>query len=105
MRITISHNKSKAQAIEAVDQAVEQALRMMTTGPVRITDSQKSWEGSMMSFSMLASMGILKNRVHGTVQVTDKDLTIDADLGMLGKLFPEEKVCTALASRVRALLA
>jgi len=58
-----------------------------------------------MTFSLTAKMGMLRNPIRGTVEVTDQDVTIDADLGILGRLFPEEKFRTAVESRVRGLLA
>jgi hypothetical protein len=36
--------------------------------------------------------------------VSDNDIIIDADLGMLNKLFSAEKVRATVESRVRALL-
>jgi len=104
MRITISHNKTKAQAIQTVDRAAEEAFRGFAGAPVTIVDQQKSWNGSVMTFSLTAKMGFLKNPIRGTVEVTDKDVTIDADLGMLNKLFPEEKIRASVETRVRGLL-
>ena len=51
---------------------------------------------------VVASM--IVDSTGGTVAVTDQDVTIDADLGFLGKLMPEEKVRTTVESRVRSLL-
>jgi autotransporter translocation and assembly factor TamB len=42
--------------------------------------------------------------IKGTVDVTDKDLTIDVDLGLLEKLFPVKQATAAIESRVRGLL-
>ena len=50
-------------------------------------------------------MGFISNPISGTVAVTDTDVTFDADLGMLAKLIPAEKIQTALQSRLRGLLA
>jgi hypothetical protein len=49
-------------------------------------------------------MGLLSTPIKGTVEVTDEELIIDADLGMLTKFIPEEKAKQMLGGRVRALL-
>jgi Putative polyhydroxyalkanoic acid system protein (PHA_gran_rgn) len=104
MRITISHNKSKERAIQMVDQAIEDAFTGLALGPIQIVNQQKSWSGSVMKFSLTAKMGFLKNPVAGTVEVTDRDVTIDADLGMLNRFIPEDKVRTTVEMKVRGLL-
>jgi hypothetical protein len=104
LRITIAHRKTKAEAVRAVDQAMTDVFSALATGPLTVTTPQKNWNGSVMNFSLTAQMGFLKNPITGTVTVTDKDITIDADLGFLSRLMPEEKVRTTVESRVRGLL-
>jgi hypothetical protein len=104
MRITIAHNKSKEQVIQAVDCAIEDAFRGLAVGPVTISDQKKTWTGSTMTFSMTARMGFLTNPIRGTVEVRDQDVTIDADLGIFSRLIPESKIRTSMESRVRGLL-
>jgi hypothetical protein len=58
-----------------------------------------------MTFSLIAKMGFISNPISGTVAVTDTDVTFDADLGMLAKLIPTEKIQAALQTRLRGLLA
>jgi len=104
MRVTISHKKTKAQAIQAVDRAIDEVFGAAALGPVTVINQKKNWNESTMTFSLTAKMGFLTNPISGTVEVTDIDVTIDADLGMLNKLFPEEKVRATVESRVRGLL-
>jgi hypothetical protein len=104
MRITISHSKSQVQAIQAVDQAMDEVFRGLTTGPVTIVKQQKLWNGSVMTFSLTAKMGFLQNPISGMVEVTAKEVTINADLGMLSKLFPTDTIRATVESRVRGLL-
>jgi hypothetical protein len=104
MRITIAHKKTKAQAIQAVDRAVNDILGASGTAPITIANPQKSWNGSVLAFSLTAKMGILQNPISGTVEVTDTDVTVDADVGMLGKLFSADKLRTTVESRIRGLL-
>ncbi len=48
-------------------------------------------------------MGLLSAPIKGTVEVTDRDLTIDADLGLLEKLLGGGMTRT-VEGRVRGLL-
>ncbi len=105
MRITIAHNKDRQQMIQMVDRAFNDVFSGIVQGPIAITNQQKSWQGSVMTFSLVAKMGFIKNPVSGTVEVTDRDVTLDADIGMLSKLFPAEKMQTTLETRLRKLLA
>ena len=57
-----------------------------------------------MEFSFDAKLGILNAPIKGFVEVTDRDLTIDADLGLLERLLGARQARTALESRVRGLL-
>jgi hypothetical protein len=104
MRITIAHRKTKQEAIDAVDRAIQDAFQGLPIAAIRFTDQKKAWNGSVMSFSMNARLGFLNNPISGTVEVTDRDITIDADLGLLNTLLPQEKIKTTVESRVKGLL-
>jgi len=104
MRITIAHTKGRQQMIQLVDRAFEDVFKGVAQVPLTITNQQKSWQGSMMTFSLVAKMGFINNPISGTVEVTENDVTLDADVGMLGKLIPAEKIQTALQTRLRRLL-
>ena len=105
MRITIAHTKGRQQMIQMVDRAFDDAFRGLALAPISITDQHKAWQGNVMTFSLVAKMGFIRNPVSGTVVVTDRDITLEADLGMLNKLIPSEKIQTALETRLRKLLA
>jgi len=104
MRVVINHRKTKAEAMKAVERAVQDALRALATGPLTITDTQKTWKGSVMTFSVTVKMGLLKNVISGTAAVTENDITIDLDLGFLGQFIAEKKIRTSVESSVRGLL-
>ena len=91
--------------IQLVDRAFDEAFRGVLPGPVTLTKQEKTWQGSMMKFSLIARMGFIKNPISGTVEVTERDVTIDADLGMLGNLIPARDVQSKLETRLRKLLA
>lgn len=57
-----------------------------------------------MKFSLIARMGFIKNPISGTVQVSESNATIDADLGLLGNLIPAQEVQSKLETQFRKLL-
>jgi hypothetical protein len=105
MRFTIPHNRGKAQAMTDVDRAIDEFFGALPGGFLSITDHQKSWKDSVMTFSFAGRVGLVRNLINGTVDVTEKDLTVDVDLGMLGRFFPQEKVRHGLETRIRGQIA
>jgi hypothetical protein len=49
-------------------------------------------------------MGLMSTPIKGTLEVTDHDLTIDADLGLLNNLIPEKTAREMIGNRVKGLL-
>jgi len=103
MRVTVSHQKSQAEAIRAVDRAMEDVFQGLASGPITIADSQRAWAGSILSFSLTAKMGLIRNPIKGTIEVTDRVVILDADFGMFN-LILGDKVRATVESRVRGLL-
>lgn len=104
MRITVAHNKPREEVIRAVDRSFDDLFANVGAIPLRIVNEKRAWQGSTLAFSFDAKMGILSAPIKGTVEVTDKDLTIDADLGLLEKLLPGKQATAAIEQRVRGLL-
>jgi hypothetical protein len=104
VRITVSHNKLKQEVVRAVDRSFDDLFRGTPVIPLKIVNEKRSWQGSTLTFSFEAKVGIMSSPIKGTVEVTDKDLTIDADLGLLEKLIPAKQACAAIEQRVRGLL-
>jgi len=103
MRITVSHNRSKDQIIQAVDRSFDDLFKGTPVVPVTITNEKREWQGNTLIFSFNATMGLLSNPIKGTIVVTDRDLTIDADLGLLEKLLGGG-MTRAVEGRVKGLL-
>jgi len=103
MRVTIAHNKTEAEVIQAVDRSIEDVFKGLAVGPIEVVNPQKSWDGSTMTFSLIGKMGFMKAPIRGTVLVSPKDVTIDADLGFLENLITP-KMKAELENRTRALL-
>ena len=104
MRITVSHNKPKEEVMRAVDRSFDDLFRGVGSIPLKIVNEQRSWQGSRLNFSFDAKMGLLSSPIKGFVDVTDRDITIDADLGLLEKLLPLKSASTAIESRIKGLL-
>ena len=104
MRITISHNRTKAQIMESVDRSFDEMFQGIAGLPVRLVLEQKSWQGSTLSFSLTAKLGLLSTPIKGTVEVTDHDVTVDADLGLLNRLVSEKSAQELIGNRIKGLL-
>ena len=104
MRVTIGHRKKRHEAVQIVDQSFDDLFRGLPIAPLQITDQHRSWNGSVMTFGMTATLAFLQNPIRGTVEVTDREITIDADLGMIEKLISKEKFRTLAEGTFRRLL-
>jgi hypothetical protein len=104
MRITISHDRPKTEIVAAVDRSFDDLFKSVVELPVKITIQQRTWQGSTLSFALTAKWGLLSTPITGTVEVTDHDITVDADLGLLNRLVSEKTTRTVLSDRVKGLL-
>jgi hypothetical protein len=104
VRVTVSHKKPKQEVIQAVDRSFDDIFRANGIIPLQIVNEKRSWDGPKLTFSFDAKVGIISAPIKGTVEVTDTDLTIDADLGLLEKLFPGNTAQKAIQGRIRGLL-
>jgi hypothetical protein len=104
MKVTVSHNKGKQEAMRRLDQGVDQLLNGMAGGPIEIRDQQKSWNGDVMSFGLTGKMGFFTAPIKGTATVSDTEVTIEADLGLLEKFIPPEKIRSQVESGARKML-
>ena len=105
MRVTVSHNRRKEEIIQSVDRSFDDLFKGFGTVSIQIVNERRKWTGSRMDFSFNAKMGIVSSPIKGFIDVTDKDVTVDADLGWLERLFPAKQTQAALEARVKGLLA
>ncbi|HMF75656.1 MAG TPA: hypothetical protein VK604_08345, partial [Bryobacteraceae bacterium] len=70
----------------------------------RVVYEQRQWNGATLAFSFTAKIGLLSSPIKGTVEVTDRDVTIDADLGLLDRLLGTKQSREAIESKVRGFL-
>jgi hypothetical protein len=104
MRITIEHNRAKTEVIETVDHSFNEMFQGVEGLPVRVVVEHKSWQGSILSFALTAKLGLLSTPIRGTVEVTDRDLIVDVDLGFLNRFVPEKTAREAIVNRIKGLL-
>lgn len=103
MRITIAHNKPKQEVVDSIDRGFDDVFKMEGL-PVKLLLEQKSWQGSTLTFALSAKLGFMNSPIKGTIDVTDRDVTIDADLGMFERFVSEEKAREVLSTRFKGLL-
>jgi hypothetical protein len=104
LRITISHDHPKADMIASVDRSFNKMLQGEAGLPLRLVLKEKSWHGSILSFTLTAKMGFVSTPIKGTVEVTDHELIVDADLGILNRLLPGKTVREVFGNRIKELL-
>jgi hypothetical protein len=105
MRVTVSHSQPKEDVKRAVNQSLDDVFKGLPgVLPMQIVNQRKAWQGDTLNFSFDAKAGIISTPIKGFVLVTDKDLTIDADLGVFERLFPVKKAREIIETRVKGLL-
>ncbi len=104
MRVTVSHTQPVHEVVQAVDRSFDDLFRGMAGFSLQITNEQRRWDGQVMTFSFRAKMGLLSTPIKGTVEVTSRDITVDADLGIFEKLLPQKQAQTALEASFHKLL-
>jgi hypothetical protein len=104
MRVTVSHNRRKEEIMRSVDRSFDDLFKGFGTVPIQIVNESRKWIESRMDFSFDAKVGIVSTPIKGFVDVTDKEVTVNADLGWLERLFPAKQIRAALEGRVQGLL-
>jgi hypothetical protein len=104
VRIAVTHNRPKQQVIDSVERSFNDMFQQAGALPVKLTVDQRSWQGSMMTFQITARMGIMSTPIKGTVEVTDTELIVNADLGMLGRFVDDKTAEQMLGSKLKGLL-
>lgn len=104
MRITIPHDRPKQEMKDSVEQSVGQLFSGFNLGVIQFADPRKEWSGDTLKFSLTANLGFLRTPITGWALVTDTAITLDVDLGLLGKLIPEEAAKAQIAARAKGLL-
>jgi hypothetical protein len=104
MRVTISHNGRKEEIMRSIDRSFDDLFKGFGTVAIQIVNESRKWTGSRMDFSFNAKVGMVSTPIKGFIDVTDRDVTVDADLGWLERLFPAKQTQAALERQVKGLL-
>ena len=104
MRVTIAHSRSKQEAKDAVERSIDHVFTGFNLGAIEFIDQRKQWSGDTMTFTLTARFGFLQTPIRGLAMVTDQDVTLEVDLGLLGKLIPERAAINQIEVRVKGLL-
>jgi hypothetical protein len=104
MRITIAHHRTKQEVRESVDRAFNDLFQGITGLPLQILVQQRAWHGDTLSFGLTAKLAGLSSPIRGSVEVTDQDLILDVDWGLLRRLIPEKATGELLGRRIKGLL-
>ena len=73
-------------------------------GVIEFIDRRKQRSGDAMMFSLTAKIGFLRTPIVGSAMVTDKEVVLDVDLGLLSKLISEDSARNQIAGRAKQLL-
>ena len=90
--------------MRSVDRSFDDLFKGFGTVPIRIVNESRKWTGSRMDFSFDAKMGIVSTPIKGFVDVTERDVTVDADLGWLERLISPKQTHAAIQGRLKGLL-
>jgi Putative polyhydroxyalkanoic acid system protein (PHA_gran_rgn) len=104
VKITVSHERTKEEAKQAVNRSLDDVFKSIVNLPVELLQEQRIWEGDTLKFSLVAKMGLTSTPIRSTIDVTDRDVTVDVELGVLERLIPAAKVRDAIGNRVKGLL-
>jgi hypothetical protein len=104
MRITIAHNRTKQEVKESVDRTFNEMFQGLAGLPLQVLVQQRSWQGDLLSFALTAKMAALSTPIKGTIEVTDHDVTMNVDLGILNRLIPEKAASEVIGKRIKGLL-
>lgn len=104
MRVTLEHHRTKQQVMDSVDRSFADMFKGIEGLPVKIAVKEKTWRGSTLNFALTAKMGLLSAPITGTVEVTDTELVIDADLGMLNRFISDKTARDVLGTKIKGLL-
>ena len=104
MKVTLEHHRTKKEVMDSVDRSFADMFKGVEGLPVKVAVKEKSWRGSIMNFVLSAKMGLLSTPITGTVEVTDTELIINADLGMLNRFVSDETAQQMLGRKIKGLL-
>lgn len=96
MHLQIPHKFSQAQAVERVKKGLIEARPHMKD---QVVIEKEEWDGNTLNFAFVAQ----KQKITGTLVVTDKEFVVDAKLPLMWRLF-EGKIEKTIQEQVKGML-
>jgi hypothetical protein len=91
--------------MQLVDKSADGLFAGVAGPSVEIADQKKEWIGTTMHFSFTARMGFIALPLSGSIEVGDKEVTVECELPSLVQQFiGESKVGTSIEKKVQLLL-
>ncbi len=90
--------------MKAIDRSFDDLFKGGGVMPIKMVNQHRKWTGSRLDFSFDAKAGLLSTPIKGYVDVTEKDVTVEADLGLLERLLPSKRASQLIAGNIRGLL-
>ena len=105
MTLIIPHHKTQQEVIGIIDRGWTDVFAGIAGGLVEIVDQTKAWNGSTMSFGFTGRVGFISIPLTGTVEVDDRNVTVQCELPPMVKNFlGEDKVGSGITERMKGLL-
>lgn len=107
VKITVAHDSTKDEVKRALDRSLDDIFTGSVGLPIKLDQEHRSWNADTLTFSLIAKMGplnMVSTPIFGTVLVTDHDLTIDVNLGILERLLRADKARQVVSCRLKGLL-
>lgn len=99
-----SDSGPKQDVKSSVDRSIVQVFSGFNLGPIEFINQRKEWSGDTVAFSLTAKLRFLQTPIRGSALVTDSEVIVDVDLGLLGKLIPEQTAKSQIENRTKGLL-
>jgi hypothetical protein len=105
MHVIVVHKQNQEDAVKIIDQSIDRLIQSIPAGSVKIIDQERTWNGSTMTFSFKGRKGIFVTTIRGTVAVTDKDVTIDAEIpGIIKTFVSDQKISDVVEAKAKEIL-
>jgi hypothetical protein len=104
MRVSIPHAKPKKDVKDAVGRSIDQVFTGLKLGVIEFINQRKEWSGDTMMFSLTAKLGFMQAPLRGSALVTDSEVILDVDFGLLSKLVSEQNAAIQIAGSLKGLL-
>ena len=104
MRFAGSPNRRREGILRSVDRSLDPLFKAFESIPLQIVNESRKLTGNRMDFSFESKVGIVSTPIKGFVDLTDKEVTVHADLAWLGRLTPAKQTRAPLKRQVKGLL-